>query len=407
MNPHTRLAVCTLLLMAAGHGTAAEWQFGPVLAVTQSYASGVFHHLESAGRRNIATSASRVAVAWEDDHDGAPRIYLASKTFDSEGFEPAVRISGAEEGFEPGIVALTSDRFAIAWEEGGAIHARIVAAGRLGAVTRIGDGMSVQVNLSAHDHRVYLLRSQREGRFSRIRLSVLRVEDSFALAPEQDCAVDRVPPVDDQFYPAAVVSDGTLVVAWEDRRPGHTIIMASTARLDDVCTFKAPVRISEPRAGSESGYGKGHGVARVALSGFGEADLMAVWTDKRNYWEGYDIYAAPYVGNGRFGPNVKVQDEFGDFARQWHVAIAGSPDGRLVVAWDDEREGNSDILLSWLENGEWSEDLPLPGASGAGHQTHPSLAMDVAGNLHAAWIERMERGGPSRLRYQFGRATEH
>jgi hypothetical protein len=393
--------------MAAGHGTAAEWQFGPVLAVTPSYGDGIFHHLESAGRRNIAASAGRVAVAWEDDHDGAPRIYVASKTVDGARFEPAVRISGAEEAFEPSIVALTNDRFAIAWEEGGAIHARIVAAGRLGAVTRIGDGMSVQANLLAHSDRIYLLRSQSEGRFSRIRLHVLRVEDSFSLASEQDCAIDRVPPVDDQFYPAAVVVDGTLVVAWEDRRPGHTIILASTARLEDVCAFQAPVRVSERRQRKESEYGKGHGVARVALSGFGESGLMAVWTDKRNYWEGYDIYAAPYLGNGRFGANIKVQDEFGDFARQWHVAIAGNPGGRLVVAWDDEREGNSDILLSWLEDGQWSEDLPLPGASGAGHQSHPSLALDVAGNLHAAWIERLERGGPSRLRYQFGRATEH
>jgi len=131
-----------------------------------------------------------------------------------------------------------------------------------------------------------------------------------------------------------------------------------------------------------------------------------VWADKRKYWEGYDIYAAGYLGDGRFRPNTKVQDEFGDFARQWHATIAGSINGHVAVAWDDEREGNSDIMLSWFEDGEWSEDLPLPDASGEGQQTHPSIVMDTEGNLHAAWVERMEENGPTRLRYQFGRLAE-
>ena len=72
------------------------------------------------------------------------------------------------------------------------------------------------------------------------------------------------------------------------------------------------------------------------------------------------------------------------------------------MAWDDEREGNSDVMLSWSEDGEWSEDLELHDASGAGQQTHPSIAMDSKGNLHVAWIERAEVNGPTRLRYQFG-----
>jgi hypothetical protein len=139
------------------------------------------------------------------------------------------------------------------------------------------------------------------------------------------------------------------------------------------------------------------------LGAFGSSEVLAVWADKRKYWEGYDIYAAGYLGNGRFGPNTKVQDEFGDFARQWHAAVAGDINGRVAVAWDDEREENSDIMLSWREDGGWSEDLPLPDASGDGQQAHPSIVMDAEGNLHVAWVERAEKDGPTRLRYQFGR----
>jgi hypothetical protein len=401
-----RLALCVVLVTVAECGAAQPWDFSQVLDVAQTRGTGVFHHLESSGRRNIAVSGETVAVAWEDDHEGTPRVYLARKGFDGAQFGAAFRISGNGEAYEPSLAALEGDRFAVAWEEDGRIYTRVIDALRQGPAVRLSDSEASQVNVSVHGDRVYVLRSQREGRFSRIHLHVLRIDSALELASEADCAIDPAPLKDEQFYPASAVTANELVAAWEDRRPGHTIIMASVANLDDICAFQPPVRISEPRPGAESSYGKGHGVSRVALSGFARSDLLAVWADKRKYWEGYDIYAAGYLGGGRFGPNISVQDEFGDFARQWHAAVAGNADGRLVVAWDDEREGNSDVMLSWSEDGEWSEDLELPNASGAGQQTHPSIVMDAEGNLHVAWIERAETNGPTRVRYQFGRITE-
>jgi len=406
MKLASHLALWAMLVAAAEPGAAQPWDFSQVLDVAETRGTGIFHHLESSGRRNVAVSGGTVAVAWEDDHDGTPRVYLARKEINDTQFGAAFRISGNGEAYEPGVAALEGDRFVVAWEEEGRIYTRVIGAQRLGPVARLSDSEAGQANVSVHDNRVYVLRSQREGVFSRIHLHVLRTDSALALASEADCAIDAAPLKDDQFYPASAVAADELIAAWEDRRPGHTIIMASVAKLDDACAFQSPVRISDPRPDSESSYGKGHGVARVALSGFGRSRLLAVWADKRNYWEGYDIYAAGYLGDGRFGPNMSVQDEFGDFARQWHAAVAGNADGRLVVAWDDEREGNSDVMLSWSEDGEWSEDLELPGASGAGQQTHPSIVMDAEGNLHVAWIERAEANGSTRVRYQFGHIRE-
>jgi hypothetical protein len=81
-------------------------------------------------------------------------------------------------------------------------------------------------------------------------------------------------------------------------------------------------------------------------------------------------------------------------------------EGALVVAWTDEREGQGDILLSWYADGTWSEDLPLPGASGPDEQRHPSIALDDAGNLHAAWVTRDVKGGSTRIRYRVGRHAD-
>ena len=105
--------------------------------------------------------------------------------------------------------------------------------------------------------------------------------------------------------------------------------------------------------------------------------------------------------------NSSVQDEFGGVARQWHTTVAGHLNGHLVVAWSDEREDSSDIFYSWFENGEWSEDLPVPGASGREEETHPSIIFDDNGNLHIAWIARKEVGGTTRLRYMSGRLLHH
>ena len=403
MKRIARLAVLVVPVIGANPSAAQPWEFDDALDVTRIHGNGIFHHLESSGRRNVAVSDGAVAVAWEDDHDGTPRVYLARKDVDDYGFDAPVRMSGDGEAYEPSLAALERNGFVVAWEEDGHVHARFTAGQRLGPIIRLSDSEAAQANVSVRGSRAYVLHAERDGRFFRIRLHILRIDDSLTLKSESDCAVDPAPLEDDQFYPASAIAGDELITAWEDRRPGHTIIMASSAKLNDSCALRSPVRISERRAGEESQYGKGHGVARVALGGFGDSDVLAVWADKRKYWEGYDIYAAGYLGDGRFGPNTKVQDEFGDFARQWHAAIAGSVNGRVAVAWDDEREGNSDIMLSWFEDGEWSEDLPLPDASGEGQQTHPSIVMDAEGNLHAAWVERMEENGPTRLRYQFGR----
>jgi hypothetical protein len=135
--------------------------------------------------------------------------------------------------------------------------------------------------------------------------------------------------------------------------------------------------------------------------------VLAVWADKRDFREGYDIYAARYQpGNKQLlGPNIKVQDSFGSVAQQRHATAASDQSGRLVVGWDDDRDGDASIMLSWLEGSGWSDDFAVPGASGKGEQSHPSIRLDREGNLHLVWVERTTKDGPTRVCYVFGRAV--
>lgn len=406
------LAILLLWCMPLTTLVAATWVFDEAIDVsgTATGDNRYFHHLDSSGRRNIAISDEHIAIAWEDDRDGIPRIYLGYKRVAETGFIHEARISGDGEAYEPSLVALSGGRFVVAWEEEGRIHARVAAVDggtHLGPVATIDPSPSAQVNLSAHGDRVIAVWSQRKGRYGRIYAKRLQANERLALTLGDGSPVDALPPTDEQLYPAALVIDDRILVVWEDRRPKHTIIMAALEQGSDACRFNNPFRISEKPRSRNLPYGSGHGVSRVALAGHGERGAFAVWADKRDFRNGYDIWGAPFAtAENGFGPNQRIQDDFGGLAKQRHAAITGDEGGTLVAAWDDEREGDTDLVLSWYEEGEWSEDWILPVASGEGHQSNPSILLDKRGDLHVTWVERQLIGGSTQLKYAFGRRLD-
>jgi hypothetical protein len=385
---------------------AAPWVFGAPEDVTAAAGPRVFHHLESAGRRNLALSGGLAALVWEDNRDGVSRVYVSFRA-DRGGFGHERRVSGAEEAFEPSVAALPGGRFLVAWEEQGQVWLRVVGPGTAGPVTVAPGGPEAgQASLaSAGEGRAVLAWSERSGRFRRVVVAELRVAGEAVAFPGAVCPVEDAPPVDDQLYPSPLVTgDGAVLVAWEDRRRGHTVIHRARAR--DLCGFTPPERLNEVREDRTVPYGRGSGAARVALDRFGADGVAAVWSDKRNFRTGYDVFSALSPDGGRtFGPNRPVQDDFGDLTEQWHPVVAGSSDGTLVALWDDSRDGTGDLWLAWHPGDAWSDNLAVPGASGPGEQGHPVVALDEAGDLHLAWVERDTLNGPTRLRYALARVA--
>ncbi|MFP3874182.1 MAG: hypothetical protein ACLFV1_06970 [Thiohalophilus sp.] len=406
-----RLTSFVLLLAAYALATPAAaqpWEFGKPVAVTEVQGEGIFHHLESAGRRNIAVAGDSVAISWEDNRKETPAIYLAHKPRDGDAFSQAVRISGEDEAYEPSLTALEGKRFAIAWEEAERVHLRLGDGKQLGPVLTLDARQAGQASLTADGDRLLLVYAAADPNSRHRRIYLQQFEaDGLTLQADEPCGVDPEPLRQAQLYPTVSKLPERTVVAWEDRRHGHTIIMAAENRQSGRCRFDKPQRISEPLPGPRPPYGEGHGVTRVAMDAYGKQHLLAAWADKRDFREGYDIYASHYPADGDalFGPNQKVQDPFGGVAQQWHPSVAGTPGGRLVVAWDDDRDDQTNIMLSWYRDGQWSDDLSVPGANGSAIQNHPSVTLDDHGHLHLAWVEREFVGGPTRLRYLFGKAT--
>jgi hypothetical protein len=406
MSRHGLLALALL----PGLAHAASWEFSPAIEVTGVHGSGIFHHLESAGRRSIAVSGDRVAITWEDERDATPRVYLASKRLQDASFSTLPEaLSDGTEAYEPGIAAVSNGRFAVAWEQDGSVRVRIVAfatdgSARLGTPVSLSGAPAGQVSLAASPGALLATWTEQTDKVRQVRYARLPLGDDLALMAPSSCNVDGEAATADQLYPTVAATPAHTVVAWEDRRPGHTIIMAAHAAPGDGCAFSPPVRISEEPPGPPAPYGKGHGVSRVALASHGEHGLLAAWADKRDFRHGYDIWGTALQADGSFGANQKLQDDFSELSQQWHTALAGHPNGLLVAAWDDNREGNADVMISWpRQDGSWSDDLPVPVAAGPGEQVHPSIAFDAEGRLHLAWVHRDSVGGPTRLLYSVAR----
>lgn len=392
------IALAGLLWSAAGN--AAPWEFSEPLTVEPA-AKGVFHHLEAAGRQSIAVSDGTVAVVWEDNRDGTPRAYVAFRAPGKREFLTQ-RLSGTFEAYAPVVAAVPQGGFVFGWEEGGHVWARNGGPAGLGPALKLSGAEASQVALGAGELGVFAAWAERSGKHMAIRFTCLKPG---AMLDAESAMAVTAPQADDQIYPALVVLKSAVVLAWEDRRDGHTVILH--ARTRDGKRFSNAQILNEQRERRSQNFGRGTGAARVALARLDAERASAVWLDKRDFEGGYDVYAAlSEPGAMRFQRNERVQDEFGNNIGQWHAAIAAQP-GLLAVAWDDDRDGSPDIWLSWREASGWSENIAVPGAAGVGIDTSPAMVVDEGGRLHLVWIEQQSAVAPTRLRYIEGRRAAH
>lgn len=396
-----RVLVAAALTAAAPAATAAPgWQFSERVAVTGQVGNKVFHHLDAAGRRSVAVSARRVAVVWEDNSDGKPTAYIAIKPERSATFLAPVALSGATAAYAPSIASLGGGDFIVGWEEGGATWARVVTIVGLGAPTRLDGGEAAQVSFAAAaDGRLAAAWARREPHGKRRVYSAWIARKGDQLQAEAPVPVDRTETRAPQHYPVVAVSDNTATVLWEDRRRGHTTILAAHRAVG--AGFGAPVLVNEPVKKSDR-YGSGSGVSRPTSATAGDK-LLAAWMDKRGSRKGYGVYAAERSAAGKtWSRNERVHDDFGEQNSQWHPSIVANAVGQVVALWDDDRDGTSDVFLSTRTPDGWSgNEVVVPAASRA-IETNPAAAMDATGTLHVVWTSQEVENGPTRLWYASG-----
>ncbi len=243
---------------------AAPWDFAPPVDIAPPRA-GVYHHLESAGRKNIAVAGRTVGLVWEDNSSGRPQIYAAFRRLAGGRFSAPRRVSTGGEAYEPVIVALGADRFLIAWEQDGAVWARTAeAAGGFGPATQLAPPGSAQASLAVSSAQaivaVWVQREHHRGRVYTAPIGLdTRGRPHLAAEPLAPDPVEA-----DQLYPSVAVVGHGVTVAWEDRRHGHTVLYYAHA--PDGRRFGRSAILNEIPPPRSERYGKGTGVMRVALA---------------------------------------------------------------------------------------------------------------------------------------------
>ena len=396
-----RFGLIFLGCMATSAWAIDRWSFNQRIAISADAKTGIFHHLDGAGRKHIAVSQQLVAVAWEDNRSGDPQVYVAFKTLADKSFSKAVQVSTGQEAYEPAITSLDRGRFVVAWEQDGSIYAELVQQSLQNAPIKLSQHGASHVSLASFNNRVFAVWREQQDRFWSLqvaeldpgndqlkRISLVRVEAQKLSKPV--------------LYPTITASTSGLSVAWEDRRSGHTRLLFSHRPIDSK-SFDSIDNLNEFFS-NRNEYDKGNGVTRVSMHTFAEDEVIAAWMDKRRGGAGYGIFAALGDSGGEaFGPNERVHSQNGDAQPHYNPATAGNSEGDFVIIWDDFRLGDSDIWLSsYNEDEEWSEDFSPPPASGPGEQSHPSAVLDTEGNIHLVWIERGDPLSPTGLWYSFG-----
>ena len=384
-----RCLITSILLLSSSQLFASD--FGNTITVSASQ-NGIFHHFESSGRTSLAVANGTVAIVWEDNRTGVPQIFVAFKSRSQTQFTQAIQVSIQGPAYEPAITAI-GEQFVIGWESQDRLWLRQVSPARLGNIVPLTTATARQLTLtSTLTSQPIAAWSEQDPTSFHIRIADIAIEHN-QLQVHNSRPVDNSSDRKEQLYPSVAVTQKGIVVAWEDRRFGATRIFTSFAPAGG--TFEPYQTLNDFLLLSK--FGQGTGAMRVVLASDQHSKVIAIWLDKRDFRQGYDVYAALSEDGGKtFGADEKVQDPLGDNLPQWHASIAMSPRGQVFAAWDDSRDGSPDIWFSTRTHSSWSEDDVWPSGSGNGAQTLPALLYEGE-TLHIAWLDRDKKS--SAIRY--------
>ena len=163
-----------------------------------------------------------------------------------------------------------------------------------------------------------------------------------------------------------VASDGTIHVVWADNTPGYNVIYH--AHWDGTYWLNEPV----PNA-----FG---GAPAVAVSGDGAVHLT--WQDRDAQGAPYEVYYSRWTGS-----SWSLPEDLSDTAAEQSIipGIAIGPGGRAHVAWQERDGGSYAVDYTYGSVGYWS--IPERLSQSALDAYLPSLAVNAVRTVYVGWDE--------------------
>ena len=192
------------------------------------------------------------------------------------------------------------------------------------------------------------------------------------------------------FGQRLVRSGERLLLVWHDARTGKHRIYAVTSG-DGGATWSPPTRVDHIPADSRA-----HALSPAVVLG-PDAEAFVVWHDGRNGRD--DIFVGRSPDGGRtWGPeDTRLDRDDSGTATSQFPTIARAEDGRLAVAWDDDRAGHEGIYLRLRTAGQspaWGPEVVVAPPGRKKGARIPSLRWGPGGALYVAWEVWNSAQGP-------------
>jgi hypothetical protein len=205
-----------------------------------------------------------------------------------------------------------------------------------------------------------------------------------------------------QYAPDVVMNynTGSFVITWRDERNEDEFDVLAQRFKPNGDTLGEVLKVNDQFIGTSS-------LAEPAIAMDDSGKFAITWADSR--YDDYDVYVMYYDYNGlAWGVNNPVIDD-GAVGNQCYPDIAMSDSGFFVIAWNDERNLNSDIYaqrydvrnLGYSLETNFRVDNDESGAT----QVWPSVAMNEAGDFVIAWNDERNPQEIYAQRYEFSPDT--
>lgn len=348
------------------------------------------------------TPGGNAIVVWEDDNDGNGVGQIYARGFDVDGNalfgQIAVNSVATGQQRRPSVDVDDSGRFVVAWEDDqnddGA--AEIMVRGFNANGTERFHDLTVNTVLSGPQSHPAVA-CDRNGNF------VVAWEDDqdgngyyqihargFTAAGAQRIATFTVNSVADgeQFNPAiAMAAAGDFVVAWEDDQ-------------DDDGNFQIFARGFTATAGSRFAQkavnvtaGGQHTRPSIGMATNG--DFVVAWEDDKDGNGFYQAYLRGFTITGAQRIAQTAANTVAD-GQQYAPSVGVRGDGAFAVAWEDDQDenGSYQILARSFTNGAAQHRADFTVNSDAsGQQRVPATAVDDQGRFVVAWEDDMDGDG--------------
>lgn len=214
---------------------------------------------------------------------------------------------------------------------------------------------------------------------------------SFAPALRVDAGqpVDLASHLDNKWAPTIAANKRQLFVAWADFRD-YAWEIFSAASFDAGLSYRPNVRVDDAPTAVE----RIHERPSAAIDRDGTVHVA--WTDLRSRQPDTNVFYARSADHGAtFTPNVQLDDSRVGFdpntdtpSNQWSPSLAVQ-DGRVFVAWQDNRLGNDDVFFTQSFDGGQhfvADERVDDTGDGPSEQTRPSLAIGGRGAKRVCWV---------------------